>query len=57
VILRLWAQGSKIQSKPEGQLITNEIHHQSLVVDGKLVSDIENDILKMAAVKRYQNTK
>ena len=32
----------------EGQLITNEIHHQSLIVDGKIVSDIENDILKMA---------
>ncbi|WP_310379517.1 adenine deaminase [Flavobacterium sp.] len=41
----------------EGQLITNEIHHQSLIVDGKLVSDTENDILKMAVVNRYQNTK
>jgi adenine deaminase len=41
----------------EGQLITNEIHHQSLVKDGKLVSDVEHDILKMAVVNRYQNTK
>lgn len=40
----------------EGQLITNEIHHESLIVDGKLVSDTENDILKMAVVNRYQNT-
>jgi len=41
----------------EGQLITNEIHHKSLLVDGKLVSDAENDILKMAVVNRYQNAK
>lgn len=41
----------------EGQLITNEIQHQSLLVDGKLVSDTENDILKMAVVNRYQDTK
>lgn len=41
----------------EGQLITNEIHHKSLIQNGKLVSDIENDILKMAVVNRYENTK
>ncbi len=40
----------------EGELITNDIHHKSLLVDGKLVSDTENDILKMAVVNRYQNT-
>ncbi len=51
--------GSKIRviEALEGQLITNEIHHQSLIVDGKIVSDTENDILKMAVVNRYQNTK
>jgi adenine deaminase len=41
----------------EGQLITNEIHHDSLIENGKLVSDIDNDILKMAVVNRYYNTK
>lgn len=41
----------------EGQLITNEIHHKSLIVEGQLVSDTENDILKMAVVNRYENTK
>ncbi|HLF51103.1 adenine deaminase [Flavobacterium sp.] len=41
----------------EGQLITNEIHHASLIKKGKFVSDTENDILKMAVVNRYQNTK
>jgi adenine deaminase len=41
----------------EGQLITNEIHHKSLLENGKIVSDVKNDILKMAVVNRYQNTK
>lgn len=50
--------GSKIRviEALEGQLITNEMHHKSLIVDGKIVSDTENDILKMAVVNRYQNT-
>jgi adenine deaminase len=50
--------GSKIRviEALEGQLITNEIHHQSLIVDEKIVSDTENDILKMAVVNRYKNT-
>ena len=52
-------KGSKIRviEALEGQLITNEIHHKSLIVDGKIVSDTENDILKMAVVNRYENTK
>jgi adenine deaminase len=52
-------KGSKIRviEALEGQLITNEIHHKSLIIDGKIVSDTENDILKMAVVNRYQNTK
>ncbi len=41
----------------EGQLITNEIHHKPLIRDGKIVSDVENDILKMAVVNRYGDTK
>ncbi|MDI1316693.1 adenine deaminase [Flavobacterium sp.] len=39
----------------EGQLITNEIHHKPQIVNGKIVSDTENDILKMAVVNRYEN--
>ncbi|MGC4040715.1 MAG: adenine deaminase [Flavobacterium sp.] len=39
----------------EGQLITNEIHCQPKIADGDLVSDTENDILKMAVVNRYQD--
>jgi adenine deaminase len=41
----------------EGQLITNEIHHKPKIVNGKIISDVENDILKMAVVNRYANTK
>ncbi len=40
----------------EGQLITNEIHCTPKIVDGNLVSDVENDVLKMAVVNRYSNT-
>ncbi|QBZ96934.1 adenine deaminase [Flavobacterium sangjuense] len=39
----------------EGQLITNEIHHKPKIENGKIVSDIENDILKMVVVNRYEN--
>jgi len=41
----------------EGQLITNEIHFKPKIENGKIISDPENDILKMAVVNRYQNTK
>jgi adenine deaminase len=40
----------------EGQLITNEIHCKPKLENGNLVSDIENDVLKMAVVNRYSNT-
>lgn len=40
----------------EGQLITNELHFPAKSEDGYLVSDIENDVLKLAVVERYGNT-
>ncbi|MBK0371051.1 adenine deaminase [Flavobacterium agrisoli] len=54
----LSGKGSKIRviEALEGQLITNEIHHNSLIVDDKIVSDTEQDVLKMAVVNRYENT-
>jgi len=39
----------------EGQLITKVLHHKSVLVNGKLESDIDNDVLKMTVVNRYQN--
>lgn len=41
----------------EGQLITNEIHHKPKIENGEIISDTENDILKMAVVNRYQDVK
>ncbi len=41
----------------EGQLVTNEIVEDSLIVDGSLVSNVDNDILKMTVVNRYNNSK
>lgn len=39
----------------DGELVTNEIEADSLIKDGNLVSDVENDVLKMTVVNRYQN--
>ncbi|SFZ94498.1 adenine deaminase [Flaviramulus basaltis] len=39
----------------EGQLVTNEIVEDTLIIDGNLVSNTETDILKMAVVNRYNN--
>ena len=41
----------------DGELVTNEILANALVADGKIVSNVEDDILKMTVVNRYQNTK
>ncbi|MBL0014519.1 MAG: adenine deaminase [Flavobacterium sp.] len=41
----------------EGQLITNEIHCHALLSEGKILVDTSNDVLKMAVVNRYQDTK
>lgn len=39
----------------DGQLVTNEMVVQGKVIDGYLVSDVENDVLKMAVINRYDN--
>lgn len=39
----------------EGQLITNCIEAEAKVVNGLIKSDVENDILKIAVVNRYNN--
>lgn len=39
----------------DGELVTNAIEADSLIEDGNLVSDVENDVLKMTVVNRYQN--
>src|ERR1700712_4823375 len=37
----------------DGQLITNKLEHSPKVTDKKIISDTDNDILKMAVVNRY----
>ena len=39
----------------DGQLITNKLLLEPKVVDGKIVSDVERDILKIVVVNRYNN--
>jgi len=39
----------------DGELVTREIECNSLLVDGNLVSNPEEDILKMTVVNRYKN--
>ncbi len=41
----------------EGQLVTNELIEDALIVDGNLVSNTGKDILKMSVVNRYKNEK
>lgn len=37
----------------DGQLITNEIHADALLVDGLLCSNVQSDVLKIVVVNRY----
>jgi adenine deaminase len=41
----------------DGQLITNEIRVTPKVCEGRVVPDIEQDILKISVVNRYKNVK
>ena len=40
-----------------GELLTEKIIGRAKSIDGNLVSDVENDILKIAVVNRYENKK
>ncbi len=39
----------------DGQLITNRVSYQPVIVDGEMMSDTENDILKIVVVNRYND--
>ena len=41
----------------DGQLITNELHENARSIYGRLTSDVNNDVLKLAVVERYTNGK
>ncbi len=39
----------------DGQLITNKLSYEPEMINGKIESDIENDILKIVVVNRYKD--
>lgn len=45
----------KVIEALDGELITNEIQQKALEKNGELISDIENDILKITVVNRYED--
>ncbi len=51
-------EGKKIRviEVVEGQLITNELHLNPLVLDGNIIANVERDNLKLTVVNRYQDT-
>ena len=51
------AQQIRVIECLDGELVTNEIVENATLKNGYLVSNKENDILKMAVVNRYQNDK
>lgn len=46
----------KVQNALEGQLITEKLIHKAKIENGKVVSDLDNDILKIAVINRYQKS-
>lgn len=41
----------------DGELVTNQIEVDSLIIDGNLVSNLATDVLKMTVINRYKNSK
>jgi adenine deaminase len=54
---RLPAQGSTVRviEAWDGQLITKEQHFPAHIHNGEVTADLEQDILKIAVINRYQN--
>lgn len=52
-------QGKKIKviEVIDGEIITNSLTSSEFIINGNVVSDISNDILKCTVVNRYANTK
>lgn len=52
------AKGDKIAviEVVDGELITNRIETKAVIEDGLVQADVENDILKIVVVNRYQDT-
>ena len=57
VDFRLASSSEKIRviEALDGELVTNNIEADSLIIDGNLVSNTATDVLKMTVVNRYKN--
>ena len=49
------AKKIRVIEAKDGELVTDEIEAESLIKEGSLVSNIQNDVLKMTVVNRYKN--
>lgn len=55
--VELSAKQIRVIEALEGQLVTNEIITEALIEHGNIISNTNNDILKMTVVNRYQDKK
>ncbi len=51
------AKKIRVIEAKDGELVTNEIHADALIEKGNLVSNTQEDVLKMTVVNRYKNEK
>lgn len=56
-VLNSDCENIRVIEAEDGELITNEIYTKPIIKDGNIIPDVENDILKLAVVCRYNNEK
>lgn len=54
IIIKVKSDTIKVQKALDGQLITECLSVNAKIKNGKVISDIENDILKIVVINRYQ---
>lgn len=54
-VLPVTSEKIRVIEALEGQLVTNELHYTVKNENGFAVSDVENDVLKIVVVNRYQD--
>ena len=57
IALNASSENIKVMVAKDGELLTDQILAKAKIENGKAVSDIENDILKIVVFSRYDNTK
>ena len=56
-IVNIYEGEVKVIEALDGELITKETHGKPKIINNEYVSDVENDILKITVVNRYENVK